>query len=215
MTMLSLGARSSAAVPEEYLTGIGEIDDYRDQHGQPYRYIRRRAEPAGLFLHPGIALKVYHLIRQNTPLQEHTAENLDSFLRHEIDSGGVPLMQGMGFTILGQGFVGLYVWGKGNGLFAQCYSVEGSYPDFTRQPLEKTAIACTWDSRILNYELRLWHWYLLTARTPEDKRKYLGTFICGDLEDEAICAVPKEFLDLRRGFAATARHRTGNGGPTR
>ena len=94
------------------------------------------------------------------------------------------------FAILGQGFVSVNVWGKGNGLFSQNYSVENSYPLLTRQALERTAIACTWDSRIMNYELRLWHRYLLTKRTPADKRRYLDTFISGDLEDENVCAAP-------------------------
>jgi hypothetical protein len=180
----------SAQIPTEQLEGIGNIDDMPDQYGETYRYIRRSVEPRGLLVHPQVTFKLYHLIRENVPLQPGTAEGLEEFLVQEIEAGNIDLKQRIGFTILGQGFVSVNVWGKGNGLFSQNYSVENSYPKLSRMPLERTAIACTWDSRIMNFELRLWHRYLLTERTPADKRKYLDTFISGDLEDEDVCAAP-------------------------
>lgn len=193
MTMLPFRSGLSAGLPAAYLTGIGNVDAMKDQHGETYQYTRRSVRPAGLLAHPEIALKIYHLIRERTPLQENTVEDLERFLTAEIDAGHVDLKQRMGFVILGQGFVSINVWGKGNGLFAQAYSVEDSYSELTRQALERSAIACTWDSRILNFECRLWHYYLLTERSPENKRRYLDTFISGDLEDERACATPAAF----------------------
>lgn len=193
MTFLPFGSNVSN-VPTSYLAGVGNVDMMKDQHGKTYQYIRRSVRPVGVLMHPKIALKVYHLLRENTPLQEGTEEDLERFLNAEIDAGNLDLKQRMGYAMLGQGFVSINIWGKGNGVFTQCYSVEDSYPHLTRQALERSAIACTWDSRILNFECRLWHYYLLTDRLPQDKRRYLETFISGDLEDEAVCATPPQFL---------------------
>jgi hypothetical protein len=193
MFTIPFGARPTAAIPADYLENVANVDAKKDQYGKTYQYTRRSARPAGLLVHPQIVLKLYHLIRENVPLQEGTEEGFEALICKEIDAGNVDLKQRIGFAMLGQGFISINIWGKGNGLFTQCYSVEKSYPDLTRQPLEESAIACTWDSRILNFECRLWHYYLLTNRTDADKRTYLDTFIAGDLEDEAVCAVPARF----------------------
>jgi hypothetical protein len=193
MPIIPAGANPSTLVPASYLDGVANIDSMKDQYGKTYQYTRRSARPAGLLVHPKIVLKLYHLLRENTLLQHGTEESFEELLNQEIDAGNVDLKQRAGFAMLGQGFVSINIWGKGNGVFTQCYSVEKSYPKLTRQPLEETAIACTWDSRIVNFECRLWHHYLLTGRTAEDKRRYLDTFISGDLEDEEVCAVPARF----------------------
>lgn len=193
MPIIPASANPSASIPSHYLNGTADVDTMKDQYGKTYQYTRRSARPAGLLVHPQIVLKLYHLVRENTPLQEGTEAGFETFLNREIDAGNVDLKQRIGFAILGQGFVSINIWGKGNGVFTQCYSVEKSYPTLTRQPLEETAIACTWDSRIVNFECRLWHHYLLTDRAAEDKRLYLDTFISGDLEDEKVAAVPSRF----------------------
>jgi hypothetical protein len=178
-------------VSPHYLSGLGNIDAFKDQHGTTYRYMRRSAKPVGLFTHPRIVLKAYHLLRENTPLDPGTAENFHGFLKETIDTGEIDLKQGMGFAMLGQGFVSINVWGKGNGLFECNFSRDAANPRLVRRPLEESAIACTWDSRIINFECRLWHGYLKTERGPKDKQRYLATFIEGDLEDPAVCLVPE------------------------
>jgi|GEM_PF-3454148 len=177
----------------DYLRELGNIDAFKDQHGATYRYIRRSARPVGLFTHPEIVLKAYHLLRENTPLEPGTAESLHDFLERTINSGEIDLKQRMGFAMLGQGFVSIHIWGKGNGLFAHNYSRDAGDPRLVRRPLEETAIACTWDSRIINFECRLWHGYLKTARGAGDKQRYLSTFIEGDLEDPEVCSVPARY----------------------
>lgn len=178
---------------DNFLVKIGNVDDMKDQLGEKYRYIRRSIEPAGIFKHPDIALKVYRLIREETPPVPGSRESLDGFLLSELKRKGIKLRQRIGFVILGQAFVGIYVWGKGNGLFLQCYASEPGDDTLRRRPLEETAIACTWDSRVVNFECRLWHKFLLSDRSVYEKRRYLNTFISGDLEDENVCAVPSEF----------------------
>lgn len=177
----------------DYLSKLGNIDAFRDQHGATYRYIRRSVKPVGLFTHPKIVLKAYHLLRENTPLEAGTAEGFHDFLSGTLNSGDIDLKQGMGFAMLGQGFVSINIWGKGNGLFAHNYSRDAGDARLLRRPLEETAIACTWDSRIINFECRLWHGYLKTPRGVADKQRYLATFIEGDLEDPDVCAVPARY----------------------
>jgi hypothetical protein len=187
----------------DYLSDLGNIDAFKDQHGATYRYMRRSVKPVGLLAHPKIVLKAYHLLRENIPLDPGTAENFRGFLLSAIDSGEIDLKQGMGFAMLGQGFVSINVWGKGNGLFAHNFSRDAANASLIRRPLEETAIACTWDSRIINFECRLWHGYLKTRRGPEDKRRYLSTFIAGELEDPDVISVPEQYMrEVKEGAAA-------------
>ncbi|WP_133116228.1 hypothetical protein [Mesorhizobium wenxiniae] len=172
------------------LRDIGNVDTIRDQFGEIYGFVRRRAEPAGLLLHAGMALKIYHMIRDDRPLQQGTAEGLEEFICKEIDRGNVDCKQHIGFAILGQGFLSISCWGKGNGLYVQTYSVEDSYPNLTRKTLEKTAVACTWDSRIMFHEVLAWHEYLKTSRTHAHKVAYLSNMVSGYLDEAPNVSLP-------------------------
>lgn len=165
----------------EYLTGIRNLDHLKDQYGLPYRHIKRSVNPRGIFLHPFLALKRYHMIRETEPLPQNLVDGLDVFLLSEIESENIRFMMGLGFTILSQGFLSINIWGRGNVLFTQTYTVEANYPILTREPLEKTGVACTWEAKIMQHEYELWHEYITSTRDIENKKKYIQTFIEGKL----------------------------------
>jgi hypothetical protein len=164
------------------LDAIGNVDQMADQHGTAYRYRPRAVKPVGLLARPGICLKVYHLIRIGQQLEAGTAEGLEGFVARQIEAGTVDVKQGMGFVMLGQGFVSINCWGRGNGLFAHNFSRTASSSEMTLQPFEVTAIACTWDIQLMYFESRLWHFYLRSRMLLSDKLLYLSTFVEGEFE---------------------------------
>jgi len=172
------------------LSNVGNIDDFKDQYGEPYQFLRRRAHPIGILDHSGFVLKIYHMLRDDVCIEQDLVDNLEDFICSEIDAGNVDRKQGIGFAILGPGFLSISIWGKGNGLFIQTYSVEDTYPHLTRMTLEHTAVACTWDSRIMFHEILAWHAYIVSGMTKSDKLDYLSNFVSGYL-DESSCS-PKD-----------------------
>lgn len=163
------------------LQGMGNVDALPDQYHKTYRYIRRSAKPAGFVIHTILVLKLYHMERETEPLPQNLVAHLEQFICAEIDAGRVDPKQGMGFAILSQGFLSINIWGRGNVLFTQTYTVEDSFPELSPKPLEQTGVACTWEIRIMKYEYDLWQHYLETAMTLADKRAYLQNFLSGKL----------------------------------
>ncbi|ALG68491.1 hypothetical protein [Beggiatoa leptomitoformis] len=171
----------TAELNDNYLQTHGNIDRLTDQYAKTYQYIRRSAHPIGFVVHEKLVLKLYQMLRETEPLPQHLQETLHDFIYQEIEQGRVAEKQGMGFAILSQGFLSINIWGRGNVLFTQTYTVEGSFPDLSPKPLEKTGVACTWEIKIMQYEYMLWHDYLETTMSLEDKKDYLQHFITGDL----------------------------------
>ena len=169
------------SIPKGAIDTIGCIDNLEDQYGKTYQFIQRKSKPQSILYHNSIALKLYHMIRETEPLPENLVKNLDCFLISEINQGKIQTKQGMGFSILSQGFLSVNLWGRGNVLFTQTYTVEANHPELSREPLEKTGVSCTWESKIMNHEYELWHEYLKSPMQPEDKLRYLQNFIVGDL----------------------------------
>jgi len=172
-------------VPERltatYLEKIGNIDDLRDQYGQTYRFIRRSVRAAGIVLHSAMAVKLYHMMRETEPLPSGLVSGLTDFVESEISTGRIEPKQRIGFAILSQGFLSLSVWGRGNVLFMQTYTVERNPPSLSPEPLAKTGIACTWEQKIIGYEHDLWNEYLQSSMKAPDKIRYLTTFLTGRL----------------------------------
>ncbi len=164
-----------------HLELIGNIDSLKDQYGNTYMFIRRSVKPIRVLFYRSIAIKIYHMIRETQPLPHHLVESLDSFIKNEIDRGNLEPRQGIGFAILSQGFLSINIWGRGNVLFTQTYTVENDPNKLTREPLEKTGVACTWEQKIMGHEYELWHKYLMSAMSIEDKKEYLEKFISGNL----------------------------------
>lgn len=179
--MIPLSEISTADL--SFLDKLGNVDQMADQHGTAYRYMARSVRPVGVFARPEVCLKVYHLTRIGQALEAGTAEGLEDFVARQIEAGTVAVNQGMGFVMLGQGFVSINCWGRGNGLFAHNFSRTASSPEMTLQPFAVTAIACTWDIQLMFFESRLWHRYLRSRMTPSDKLLYLSTFLEGELEE--------------------------------
>jgi hypothetical protein len=148
------------SIAKEYLDNLGSIDSLRDQYGKTYQFIQRESKPIGVLYHGSMALKLYHMIRKTESMPENLVDGLENFLIGEIDSGHIHTDQGIGFAILSQGFLSVNLWGRGNVLFTQTYTVEADYPELSREPLEKTGVACTWEAKIMNHEYELWHKYL-------------------------------------------------------
>lgn len=171
----------TADVPRESIQDIGNIDTLVDQYGQTYMFRERTSIPIGVLYYSKTALKVYHMKRKLEPMPEHICESLDNFLKSEIDSGGLETAQGIGFAILSQGFLSINMWGRGNVLFTQTYTIEQDSQKLNREPLEKTGVACTWEAQIMNFEYALWHEYLKSDMSDQDKVKYLESYIAGDL----------------------------------
>ena len=119
-------------------------------------------------------------------LPPNLAANLEAFIRAEIDAGRVDPKQGVGFAILSQGFLSINIWGRGNVLFTQTYTVEDSFPELSPKPLKKTGVACTWEIRIMKHEYDRWQHYLETAMTLADKHAYLQNFLSGKLYEETV-----------------------------
>ncbi|MBN2141960.1 hypothetical protein JW711_01395 [Candidatus Woesearchaeota archaeon] len=165
----------------DQLRAVCRIDDLKDQYGKTYQFIRRKSAPKGTIFHKDVALKVYHMLRETEPLPPNLTAGLESFLRSEIEKKSAIAKQGAGFAILSQGFLSINMWGRGNVLFTQTYTVEANPPNLTREPLEKTGVACTWEARIMGFEYELWHRYLTSPQGAHDKKKYLTEFIEGDL----------------------------------
>jgi hypothetical protein len=168
-------------IDERYLQTQGNIDTLQDQYAKTYQYIRRSVEPAGFFTHQKLVLKLYHMKRETEPLPQNLQDSLQSYLLEEVEQGRIDTKQSMGFAILSQGFLSINIWGRGNVLFTQTYTVENSFPALSPKTLEQTGVACTWEIRIMQYEYNLWHRYLETKRTIENKRTYLESFLSGDL----------------------------------
>jgi hypothetical protein len=186
-----------------FLDDVGHVDQMADQHGGAYRYWARAVKPVGLFAKAGICLKVYHLLRIGQALDPGTAEGLEDFIARQIAAGTVDTKQGMGFVMLGQGFVSINCWGRGNGLFAHNFSRTAHSAEMVLQPFAVTAIACTWDIRLMYFESCLWHLYLLSAMSARDKRLYLSTFLEGELEGiKSIEPPPAYVAGLSRAEAA-------------
>ena len=166
---------------DDYLNRIGNLDDLKDQYGLPYQFIRRSVKAVGVLLHDDLALKLYHMVRENVTLPQNLVEGLEDFLIAEIEAERISSKQGIGFAILSQGFLSINIWGRGNVLFTQTYTVEANPPHLSREPLEKTGVACTWEAKIMHHEYGLWHDYITSSVTLDDKRRYLQTFIDGNL----------------------------------
>lgn len=169
------------ALSNQDLKSYANVDRLTDQYQKIYQYIRRSVEPAGFFVHEQLILKLYYMVREIEPLPQNLQDNLHSFIDSEVNSGNVDVKQGVGFAILSQGFLSINIWGRGNVLFTQTYTVENSFPELSRKTLEITGVACTWEARIMNYEYEKWHLYLETPMTTEDKKNYLQSFISGNL----------------------------------
>ncbi|AFZ18736.1 hypothetical protein [Allocoleopsis franciscana] len=169
------------AITNDYLQNQANVDTLSDQYQKTYQYIRRSAKPIGFLVHEKLVLKLYHMLREAEPLPQHLQDNLQSFILDEINHGRVDAKQGVGFAILSQGFLSINIWGRGNVLFTQTYTVEGSFPELSPKPLEKTGVACTWEIKVMNHEYALWHHYLETKMSIADKRAYLQSFIRGNL----------------------------------
>jgi len=114
-------------------------------------------------------------------LPKNLVDSLFQFISDEIDKGNIDPKQKIGFSILSQGFLSINIWGRGNVLFSQTYTVEGTEPNLSSKLLDRTGVACTWEAQIMGHEYRIWHEYLLTPQLSLDKKSYLGTFIQGDL----------------------------------
>lgn len=164
-----------------YVARIGNVDKLVDQYGRPYRFIRRSAVPIGVVNHPQMAVKLYHMTRETEPLPANLVSNVEDFVIGEISSGNVDLKQGLGFAILSQGFLSINVWGRGNVLFTQTYTVEKAPPNLSAEPLAKTGVACTWEQRIMSFEYERWHEFLESKMQDGDKLRYLSTFLAGKL----------------------------------
>lgn len=168
-------------IDETYLQTHANIDQLPDQYQKTYQFIRRSAKPVGFVVHDQLILKLYHMERETEPLPQNLTETLDSFIYNEINQGRLEPKQGVGFAILSQGFLSINIWGRGNVLFTQTYTIEDSYPNLSAKPLAKTGVACTWEIRIMMHEYNLWHHYLETKMTSDDKKAYLQDFISGKL----------------------------------
>lgn len=168
-------------ISSEELEVICNIDNLKDQYEKTYQYIRRSSKPIGVLYNNSLSLKLYHMLREKEPLPQNLVENLESFLVSEINAGKIKTDQGVGFAILSQGFLSVNLWGRGNVLFTQTYTIESNYPELTRVPLEKTGVACTWEAKIMYHEYELWHKYLESNMRKSDKLNYLTKFISGDL----------------------------------
>ena len=163
------------------LHSLANVDRLEDQYQKTYQYIRRSSQPVGFLVHDKLILKLYHMLRETEALPQNLQDSLRDFILQEIERERVEYKQGIGFAILSQGFLSINIWGRGNVLFTQTYTVENNFPELSPKPLEKTGVACTWEIKIMQYEYALWHQYLETDMTLEDKRNYLQNFISGDL----------------------------------
>ena len=184
--MLKIDEIGRQQIDDGLLASVANVDAIEDQFGVTFEFVRRRAEPVGVLCHAGFILKIYHMIRDDMPLESGTAQTLEAFICKEIDAGHVDRKQGIGFGILGQGFLSISIWGKGNGLYVQTYSVEGTRPILSRKTLEHTAVACTWDSRIMFHEVLAWHEYLNTRMSRDNKLAYLKNFVSRYLDETGL-----------------------------
>ena len=169
------------SLDEDYLWTHANVDALKDQYQQHYQYIRRSAQPAGFVVHADIVFKLYHMLRETEPLPRRLKHTVVDFILAEVGQGRVDAKQGVGFAILSQGFLSINIWGRGNVLFTQTYTVEDSEPDLSPKPMEKTGVACTWEIRIMQHEYSLWQAYLESGRTAADKQAYLQNFVSGPL----------------------------------
>jgi len=165
------------------ILNIGKIDSSKDQYGKTYKFIKRRALPIKTLQYNSIAIKIYHMLRDSEDLPINLVESLDSFIKMEIENSTLKLDQKIGFAILSQGFLSINMWGRGNVLFTQTYTIEKNSYTLSREPLEKTGVACTWESKIMSFEYNLWHEYLKSCMAVKDKQIYLTNFISGELDD--------------------------------
>ena len=184
--MLGMDEIAREEIDDGLLARVANVDGIKDQFGLAYEFVRRRAKPVGVLCHAGFIIKIYHMIRDDMPLESGTAETLETFICDEIDAGHIDRKQGIGFAILGQGFLSISVWGKGNGIYVQTYLVEGTHAIRSRKTLEHTAVACTWDSRIMFHEILAWHEYLNTSMSRDDKLVYLKSFVSGYLDEASL-----------------------------
>ncbi len=168
-------------ITDDYLQTHANIDNLKDQYDKAYQYMRRSVKPGGFLVHEKLVLKLYYMLRETEPLPQNLQDNLQTILLNEINQGRVDPKQGVGFAILSQGFLSINIWGRGNVLFTQTYTIEDSFPELSPQPLEKTGVACTWEIKIMNHEYSLWHHYLETEMNIANKKAYLASFITGDL----------------------------------
>lgn len=166
---------------DSQLKQYANIDNLADQYQKSYQYIRRSCKPVGFFIHTALILKLYHMERENEPLPRSLVEGLNAFIEEEVERGSIDPKQAIGFAILSQGFLSINIWGRGNVLFTQTYTVEGSFPNLTQKTLERTGVACTWEIRIMNYEYEQWQKYLESPMTLSDKKAYFCQFISGQL----------------------------------
>jgi hypothetical protein len=157
------------------------VDRLSDQYQKTYQYICRSAKPVGFLVHENLVLKLYYMLRETEPLPQNLQDNLQSFILEEINQGRVDSKQGVGFAILSQGFLSINIWGRGNVLFTQTYTLEDSFTELSPKPLEKTGVACSWEIKIMNHAYALWHQYLETKMSIADKKTYLQSFITGNL----------------------------------
>lgn len=157
------------------------MDRLSDQYQKTYQYICRSAKPVGFLVHENLVLKLYYMLREIEPLPQNLQDNLQSFILEQINQGRVDSKQGVGFAILSQGFLSINIWGRGNVLFTQTYTLEDSFTELSPKPLEKTGVACSWEIKIMNHEYALWHHYLETKMSIPDKKAYLQSFMTGNL----------------------------------
>jgi len=184
MNLSTISIKLPSNIDDSDLEKYANIDSLEDQYNKTYCYIRRSVEPVGFFTHNDIILKLYHMKRENQDLPQNLVDSLNDFLLNEVENNRIDLKQKIGFAILSQGFLSINIWGRGNVLFTQTYTIEDSFPELSPKTLEKTGVACTWEIKVMKYEYDLWHDYLKTKMSLEDKKIYLENFLSGNLDLE-------------------------------
>jgi hypothetical protein len=178
----------------EAITKGLQVDNSKDQYGKTYKYIRRSAKPLKILYFNDTFIKIYHMLRETESLPPILVDGLESFLRKQISEKRIPLRQKVGFAILSQGFLSINMWGRGNVLFTNTYTVEKNADYLSPEPLSKTGVACTWEARIMRFEYEKWQEFLESEMDFESKKIYLTSFISGKLYPEDIPNSPNKHL---------------------
>lgn len=167
---------------EKYIASLGNFGAYKPQA----RIIR----PERLIYAPKSALKLYSLLKEDTPRFNHKEiRNVKEVIKNKTDNDDFNPYSGFGFAIVSENVLNISVWGGSSPslVHPRIYSFKdvNSAPDkFVEEDIAKEGAYCVWETAILQHEARAWRKYLFSEREDKNKTRYLTDLFEGSVDTD-------------------------------
>ena len=160
------------------LTKVGNVDAPLDLSVKAVRV-------GGLVITPELVLKLYWMLNPEKNIEPGRNNDLQDFLKSEIQSRRIEPEIGLGFAIYSEGYLNVSRWRKENPIVLrnQVYSAYPNSPIKTMIPADISSEGsfCLWELEIVDHEREAWKKYLESKRTADYKYNYINNWIIGRL----------------------------------